>query len=385
MLRSLRPGPRAHAALVGTSLAAVLAAGTATAALGLPDAAAGRDAAPVAETASAAERVVTAERVVRPRPVEAPVQGAPVPPVAALAALHAPDVVVRSATTLPPETLAALQGLDGVTGMAVLDAGTVDVAGQPTALVGVDPSQFRAFTPQETAGSDELWAAVARGDLAASYSLAQSRSLALGEPLAVGTTPGRLGAVAAFGLPATDLVATRAGARARGAVADSVVVLSAPDVTTGRLQKAVQAVAPGAEVQLLRPADVAPTQIKGKPKNWRELYIDSVRYCPGLSWTVLAAIGQVESGHGKHLGPSSAGALGPMQFMPATWAAYGIDGDGDGTADIMNPFDAVPSAARYLCRHGATNGEQGLYDAVFAYNHADWYVRKVLGLAAQYR
>jgi soluble lytic murein transglycosylase-like protein len=168
-------------------------------------------------------------------------------------------------------------------------------------------------------------------------------------------------------------------------VADAVVVLSAPDVKTGALHKAVQRLAGGAAVQLLRPADVAPTAITGKPKSWRELYIDSARYCPGLSWTVLAAIGQVESGHGRNLGPSSAGALGPMQFMPATWVAYGLDGDADGTADIMNPFDAVPSAARYLCRHGATNGDQGLYDAVFAYNHADWYVRKILGLAAQYR
>jgi membrane-bound lytic murein transglycosylase B len=73
-----------------------------------------------------------------------------------------------------------------------------------------------------------------------------------------------------------------------------------------------------------------------------------------------------------------------MQFLPSTWAAYGVDGDGDGKADIMNPFDAVPSSAVYLCRFGANRGEKGLYDAIFAYNHADWYVRKVLGVAAQY-
>ncbi|MGI8536387.1 MAG: lytic transglycosylase domain-containing protein, partial [Mycobacteriales bacterium] len=123
----------------------------------------------------------------------------------------------------------------------------------------------------------------------------------------------------------------------------------------------------------------------GKPRNYRELYIDSARYCKGLSWTVLAAIGQVESGHGRNLGPSSAGALGPMQFLPSTWAAYGVDGDRDGRADIMNPFDAVPSSAAYLCRFGANRGPDGLYNAIFAYNHADWYVQKVLGLAAQYR
>jgi len=66
------------------------------------------------------------------------------------------------------------------------------------------------------------------------------------------------------------------------------------------------------------------------------------------------------------------------------WAAYGIDGDGDGKADIMSPYDAVPSAAGYLCRFGANRGPEGLYDAIFAYNHADWYVQKVLATARAY-
>ncbi|MCW2707286.1 MAG: Lytic transglycosylase catalytic, partial [Frankiales bacterium] len=111
----------------------------------------------------------------------------------------------------------------------------------------------------------------------------------------------------------------------------------------------------------------------------------SASYCPGLSWKVLAAIGQVESDHGRNVGPSSAGALGPMQFMPSTWAQYAVDGDGDGKADIMNPYDAVPAAALYLCRNGAGLGGQALYDAIFNYNHADWYVREVLAIAAAYR
>jgi membrane-bound lytic murein transglycosylase B len=74
-----------------------------------------------------------------------------------------------------------------------------------------------------------------------------------------------------------------------------------------------------------------------------------------------------------------------MQFLPSTWEAYGIDGDGDGRADIMSPYDAVPSSAGYLCRFGANRGPEGLYDAIFAYNHADWYVKKVLAVAAQYK
>jgi membrane-bound lytic murein transglycosylase B len=133
-------------------------------------------------------------------------------------------------------------------------------------------------------------------------------------------------------------------------------------------------------VQVLRPVAVT----FQRPASYRELYMLSARYCPGLSWKVLAAIGQVESGHGRNVGPSSAGALGPMQFLPSTWAYAGIDGDGDGRVDIMSPYDAVPAAALYLCRAGAGRGGQDLYDAVFSYNHADWYVRQVLALAAEY-
>ena len=100
---------------------------------------------------------------------------------------------------------------------------------------------------------------------------------------------------------------------------------------------------------------------------------------------MLAAIGQIESADGTNVGPSSAGALGPMQFLPTTWAQWGIDGFGQtGPPDVMNPYDAVPSAARLLCADGAASGGQSLYDAIFDYNHADWYVREVLALAAGY-
>ena len=74
-----------------------------------------------------------------------------------------------------------------------------------------------------------------------------------------------------------------------------------------------------------------------------------------------------------------------MQFMPATWAQWGIRGFGrSGQPNVLDPYDAVPSAARLLCADGAARGGQSLYHAVFDYNHADWYVREVLGLAARY-
>ena len=106
--------------------------------------------------------------------------------------------------------------------------------------------------------------------------------------------------------------------------------------------------------------------------------------CPGLSWTVLAAVGQVESGHGRDVSTSYAGAMGPMQFLPATFVSYAVDGDSDGNADIMSAPDAIYTAAHYLCANGASGGPDALYRAIWHYNHADWYVQMVLTLAQQY-
>jgi len=98
-----------------------------------------------------------------------------------------------------------------------------------------------------------------------------------------------------------------------------------------------------------------------------------------IPWQVLAAINKIESNFGRNMGPSSAGAVGWMQFMPDTWLRWGTDGDGDGLADPWDPEDGVFSAARYLA---ATGGTTDISRAVFAYNHAQWYVDEVLGLAA---
>ena len=94
-----------------------------------------------------------------------------------------------------------------------------------------------------------------------------------------------------------------------------------------------------------------------------------------VPWQVLAAINEIETDYGRNLSVSSAGAVGWMQFMPATWKEWGIDANGDGVADPFNPVDAIFSAARYLQAAGAATN---LSKAVFAYNHADWYVNQVL-------
>lgn len=110
----------------------------------------------------------------------------------------------------------------------------------------------------------------------------------------------------------------------------------------------------------------------------------------GLDWAVLAGIGRVECDHGRDPAPSCtiegqlnpAGAGGPAQFLVSTWRRYGISATGQGPPDMWRPADAILSMANYLRAAGAP----GDYDrAIYAYNHAWWYVAEVLAWARRYR
>jgi len=101
----------------------------------------------------------------------------------------------------------------------------------------------------------------------------------------------------------------------------------------------------------------------------------------GVPWEVLASINKIETGFGTNLNVSSAGAVGWMQFLPSSWEAFGVDANGDGRKDPYNPVDAICAAANYLKIAGA---HEDLYQAIFAYNHADWYVQEVLLYARAY-
>ncbi|GIM47688.1 hypothetical protein DNHGIG_32370 [Collibacillus ludicampi] len=101
-----------------------------------------------------------------------------------------------------------------------------------------------------------------------------------------------------------------------------------------------------------------------------------------IPWQVLAAIHMTETTFCKKGCPvSSAGAEGPMQFMPSTFAAYAVDGDGDGKADIQDVADAIFTAAHMLAEDGFNKNPR---QAIYAYNHSDAYVNHVLGLAQQF-
>lgn len=111
-----------------------------------------------------------------------------------------------------------------------------------------------------------------------------------------------------------------------------------------------------------------------------DLAQEAAETCPGLPAPVLVAIAQVESNHGRYPGVSEAGARGPMQFLPATWREYAVDGDGDGRADIHNAPDAVHTAARHLCANGGADPAR-LRRAIWNYNHSGRYVNTVMRLA----
>jgi Transglycosylase SLT domain len=135
-----------------------------------------------------------------------------------------------------------------------------------------------------------------------------------------------------------------------------------------------------------RPSELA---LKDIPAPYLRLYREAAsRY--RIDWSILAGIGKVECDHGRDPDPSclhpgsvnSAGAGGPMQFLATTWAQYGADGDNDGVRNRWDAADAIFGAADYLRSSGAPGDYQR---AIFAYNHADWYVSEVESWAARYR
>lgn len=115
------------------------------------------------------------------------------------------------------------------------------------------------------------------------------------------------------------------------------------------------------------------------PVDYRPIYRDAANRFD-IPWQILEAVHQVESGKsGSTTTRSYAGAQGPMQFMPGTWRAYKVDGNGDGLADANNVVDAIYGAANLLSNSGAADGDVDA--ALFNYNHAGWYVTKVKTIA----
>jgi cell wall-associated NlpC family hydrolase len=147
------------------------------------------------------------------------------------------------------------------------------------------------------------------------------------------------------------------------------------------------ALLPSAEVpnggQLVMPTEISTPPLELQVLSYGELLAlwQEAGEVYGIPWEVLASINQIESDFGRNMGPSSAGAVGWMQFLPSTWDRWGVDGNGDGIADPWNATDAVYAAARYLAAAGA---HEDLRRSVFAYNHSEEYVDAVLAGASRF-
>jgi hypothetical protein len=320
-----------------------------------------------------------------------PASTAPVATGPAYRQIILPDLAVIEPAGLSDTQVAALQGIAGVRNVLAADGAAITVRGRQVNVIGVNEQQFRSWTPVGTASDEHLWAALAGGGFISSATTRHLLRLRDGSTYALaGSSSVRLGygGSGPFGVAGVDVVVSSQSSTALGLIHNVLALISAPGAGMHALTRDVSAAvgSGGRLVSLREPQLPVGAATSGhKPGNYIELFQQSAAlYCPGMSWTVLAAIGQIESGDGANNGPSSAGALGPMQFMPGTWQAWGITAFGEpGPPNVMDPYDAVPSAARYLCAAGGGT-PSGLPGAIFAYNHADWYVAEVLALARQY-
>jgi Transglycosylase SLT domain len=306
-----------------------------------------------------------------------------------------PDLLIVAPAGLTDRQMTRLDRITGVRNMVAFDGARITAGGRPVSVIGVNPATFRSWVPLRTASDQAFWAALASGQFVASRAAGSRLGLRPGasyELTGAASQTVTFGAAATLGITGVDLLVNTRTSRRLGLVPRVAALISAPGDGLQALTASVRRVlGPAGKIVSLRQPPpqqlpVANVNSAQQPATYLQLFQESAaRYCPGMSWTVLAAIGQIESADGNNNGPSTAGALGPMQFLPSTWAVWGIDGFGQtGPPDIMNPYDAVPSAARMLCADGAAGGPGGLASAIFDYNHAGWYVNEVLALAQAY-
>jgi hypothetical protein len=312
--------------------------------------------------------------------------------------LYVPDLIAAVPGGITSAQVARIGKLGSVVAVLPVDGGRITVNGKSADVLGVSPQAFRPWTPLATAASATVWSDLSRGELVSTDAAARALHLTAGKSYPVSAAileQVPFGEPTALSMPGVDAMVNLTRAAQLGLAKNFAVLISATQGTDlSTLIAQVQSVVGkhGTVVNLVKytlytagQQPVEPNAPADVPHDWIDLFkVSAAQYCPGLPWTVLAAIAEIESGDGANEGPSSAGALGPMQFLPSTWAIWGTVGPGQSPPpSIWNAFDAVPSAARLLCASGGGNSAT-LPGAIFAYNHATWYVDEVLALASEY-
>jgi cell wall-associated NlpC family hydrolase len=172
----------------------------------------------------------------------------------AIAPLHGllqADLLVVDAGPLSPSVAAALRRLPGVTAVQQIDAARLQLDGKTTAMLGVDPSVFRAFAAQPTAGATGLWQNVAAGGVAVSYTMGTMDKLPMGRPVQVEGSRIEelpLAGLGTVGIPGVDAVVSDSVARSLGIPAGNAIVVSAPHASlTSLLAEASKLLPPGAQ------------------------------------------------------------------------------------------------------------------------------------------
>jgi Transglycosylase SLT domain len=310
-----------------------------------------------------------------------------------------PDLIAAVPGGITAAQMTEIKKLGGVVAVLPVDGGKIKVNGQSADVLGVSPQAFRSWTPLSTAESATVWSDLSQGKLISTRAAAGRLHLTAGKSYQVSAAVLEhvpFGGATALSVPGADAIVNLTRSAQLGLAKNFAVLVSATqgaDLKTlkakiksvvGNRGQVVTLV--GYTIQTQLGSQPVETNLPASaPANWLELFKASAAdYCPGLPWEVLAGIAEIESGDGANDGPSSAGAEGPMQFLPSTWAEWGIRGfNQTGPPDIENPYDAVPSAARMLCADGGGNSAT-LASAIFDYNHATWYVDEVLALASEY-
>ena len=235
--------------------------------------------------------------------------------------LFVPDLIAATPAGISPAQLAKIRKLAGIRSALPVDGGKVTVNGQRANVLGVS-SAFRSWTPPETAAANAVWTGLGRGRLvstraAAGLHLSAGKSYQVSAAAQVQVP---FGAQTALSVPGADAIVDQARSAQLGLAKNFAVLINAPGVNLVTLMAKVKSViGRGAQVINLVPVVTVSklpvavnVPVSGVPASYLMLYkASAARYCPGMSWTVLAAIGEIESGNGANVGPSSAARARP--------------------------------------------------------------------------